>query len=76
MKIVLDESVPQKLRLLLEGGNSCCSVVPGMVWTAERQTAACSRRSGLRSSYHCKSIASLSAKSDRPKVGVAGVEYK
>jgi len=73
MKILLDESVPQKLRLIIEGGHTGHCLVSSLVWFEERSFAECSGRSGFRFVHHGGSGIELPAKSNRAKDELWGI---
>ena len=76
MKIILDESAPQKLRLLIEGDHGYHDVVSRLVRPEERSTAQRGGRGGIRTFHHGGSGAELSAKSHWPVDRPAGLEHE
>jgi hypothetical protein len=76
MKILLDESVPQKLRLLIEGGHTVVTVVSALVRIEERRAIERGGRSRLRIVLYSRSGSGLPAEPDEPKNCGAGAQYE
>jgi hypothetical protein len=77
MKILLDESVPQKLRLFIEGGHTVATAwFQG--WSGFKNGALleCSGASELRFVNHRGSGVQVPAKSEQPENRVCGVKHE